>query len=145
MITETIEWIPVEERLPDPCQAVLVWVEATENKSGHAAAIGHVRCDEWYGGEAGDELYDVTHWAEIKGPEAGTDQQRNVRIDYTNWRGERTIREVTPVRLWYGANEWHKERQWLLTAVDAKKGERRDFAVSCIHSWAEIKGPEVQK
>lgn len=68
MITETLEWVSVEERLPGLGQAVLVRVSATGSKHDHAFTLGHVSCGEWYSGEAGEELSSVTHWAEIKGP-----------------------------------------------------------------------------
>jgi hypothetical protein len=50
-------------------------------------------------------------------------------ITYTNWRGETSERMLMPVRLWYGATEWHPEPQWLLAAYDVDKGAIRDFAL----------------
>jgi predicted DNA-binding transcriptional regulator YafY len=60
-----------------------------------------------------------------------------VTIDYTNWRGERTNRYVRPIRLEWGANEWHQTPQWLLVAHDADKNAERTFALSNIHSWTQ--------
>jgi hypothetical protein len=59
-----------------------------------------------------------------------------VTIDYTNWRGERAIRRVKPVRIRFGSNEWHREPQWLLYAVDVEKRALRAFALCSIHSWS---------
>lgn len=58
-----------------------------------------------------------------------------VRIDYTNWRGERSVRRILPLHLRYGCNEWHKSEQWLLIAVDIDKDAEREFAMLGIHSW----------
>lgn len=59
-----------------------------------------------------------------------------VSIDYTNWRGERSIRRVLPVTFKFGANEWHKDPQWLMLAYDLDKQADRWFAMAGIHEWA---------
>lgn len=54
-------------------------------------------------------------------------------IVYKNWKGEIGIRKIVPSATpYYGSNEWHKEPQWLLDAVDVEKGERRTFAMKDI-------------
>ena len=58
-----------------------------------------------------------------------------VTIDYTNWRGERSVRRVVPWEMRWGSNEWHKAEQWLLRAYDIEKKDTREFAMSGIHSW----------
>lgn len=58
-----------------------------------------------------------------------------VTIDYTNYRGERAVRRVVPVRMMFGSNQWHRHAQWLMVAVDLAKGEERIFALCDIHSW----------
>jgi hypothetical protein len=58
---------------------------------------------------------------------------RRIRIDYTNWRGERRWRVVEPKELWFGATPHHPEHQWFLRATDPEKGEERDFALRDIH------------
>jgi hypothetical protein len=58
-----------------------------------------------------------------------------VVIDYTNHRGDRSHRTVRPIKIRFGANEWHPEPQWLLTALDMGKGAIRSFAMKDIHSW----------
>lgn len=60
-----------------------------------------------------------------------------VTIDYTNHRGERQERYVRPIRLEWGANEWHATPQWLLVAHDSEKNAERHFALACIHSWKQ--------
>jgi hypothetical protein len=47
-----------------------------------------------------------------------------VEITYRNYRGEVADRRVRPLRVWFGATEWHPEPQWLLDVVDAVKGLR---------------------
>lgn len=77
----------------------------------------------------------------------------NVLIDYTNFRGERAVREITPLRIWHGATAWHPEPQWLLDATDVAKGERRTFAIGDIHQpwppafreWCRANGGEAFK
>jgi predicted DNA-binding transcriptional regulator YafY len=59
-----------------------------------------------------------------------------VLIDYTNYRGERSVRKIVPGQLYFGHNEFHKEDQWLLDALDVEKDALRTFAMKDIHSWA---------
>lgn len=58
-----------------------------------------------------------------------------VEIDYTNWRGERRVREIRPFRLSFESNEWHPQKQWLLYAFDRGDGKLKSFALRGIHSW----------
>lgn len=60
-----------------------------------------------------------------------------VSIDYTNWRGERGLRKIVPVRIYFGQTSWHPGDQWLLEAIDVDKGELRTFSMSHIHEWRE--------
>lgn len=61
---------------------------------------------------------------------------RAILIDYTNWKGVRKQRWITPLNhcLWWGSTEWHKEEQWLLRAIDGEDGKVKDFALLGIHS-----------
>lgn len=63
---------------------------------------------------------------------------RDVMIDYTNWRGERGLRRVRPVTIYWGNTQYHPEFGWLLIALDVLKGERRTFSMKDIHSWRVI-------
>jgi len=73
-----------------------------------------------------------------KPPEAAgvVDRQKAIRIVYTNYRGETSLREVVPQRVWFGATEWHPDEQWLLDAMDVAKGAPRSFALRDIQSYA---------
>jgi len=51
------------------------------------------------------------------------------RLVYTNWRGETSVRTITPIRVWFGSTDWHPEPQWLLRAFDHDKNAERDFAL----------------
>lgn len=62
-------------------------------------------------------------------------EQQNVKICYTNYRGETSIREIVPVRIWFGSTEWHPEEGWLLEAFDIEKKANRSFAMKDIKSW----------
>lgn len=62
-------------------------------------------------------------------PDVDLCEPRPVRIDYVNWRGERSQRRILPTgRLIYGATEWHPRHQWLLEAMDLEKSAVRLFA-----------------
>jgi hypothetical protein len=66
-----------------------------------------------------------------------TDANKEVVIDYANWRGERAMRRIVPTgAMFFGSNEWHKEPQWLIEALDVEKNAFRHFALSGIRSWA---------
>ncbi len=58
-----------------------------------------------------------------------------VKIDYTNYRGERKERLIIPHALRWASTEWEPETQWILEAYDIQKEARRDFAIQDIHSW----------
>ena len=62
-----------------------------------------------------------------------------VVIDYTNWKGERSLRTIEPMFLVFEENEYHKPAQWLLLATDLEKNAQRSFAMKDIHSWT-VKG-----
>lgn len=59
-----------------------------------------------------------------------------VILDYTNYRGERSMRRVEPINIEFTSNEWHPEAQWLMTAWDVEKKAHRHFAMKDIHSWS---------
>jgi predicted DNA-binding transcriptional regulator YafY len=67
--------------------------------------------------------------------ETMVDENEKVLLDYTNYRGERSSRLVTPLRIHFGSSEWHPEPQWLLGAYDHAKVATRDFAMKDIHGW----------
>jgi predicted DNA-binding transcriptional regulator YafY len=63
---------------------------------------------------------------------------KDIVIDYTNWRGERSTRVITPKEIVWGHNEWHKEPQWLMLAHDYNSGEERSFAMLGIHACQKL-------
>lgn len=67
-------------------------------------------------------------------------KQRIVRIDYTNWRGERRLREIKPIEIEWSCTKWHPIHQWLLRAKDMDDGRIKHFAFTGIHAWSPIKG-----
>lgn len=64
--------------------------------------------------------------------------QMNVEIDYTNWRGERRKRVISPMKLTWGFTEWHPANQWLLLAMDCEDRKTKEFAMKDIHSWQPV-------
>lgn len=67
---------------------------------------------------------------------------RAVWIDYTNYRGERGVREVVPLGIRFGATEHHPEPQWLMDAYDVQKEAERTFAMNDVHAWG-LKGEDA--
>ena len=53
-----------------------------------------------------------------------------ITMTYRNWRGEVGKRAIIPIRIWFGATEWHPTPGWLLSALDLEKGVDRDFALA---------------
>ena len=63
---------------------------------------------------------------------------RWVEIDYVNWRGERAVRVILPMRLAFTATEWHPDEQWVCWAHDLRDrpyGPVKAFAMNSVHSW----------
>lgn len=60
---------------------------------------------------------------------------QRARVNYVNYRGEEDVRIVTPIKIYWGSNEWHKEPQWLLNVYDHGKKAEREFAMSGIKLW----------
>ena len=61
-----------------------------------------------------------------------------VSIKYKNWKGVTSTRDIMPHSIFFGNNEYHKDKQWILTAWDIGKGDLRTFAMKDIKSWGEI-------
>ena len=66
------------------------------------------------------------------------DTETYVCIDYTNHRGERSVRWIRPLTLEFESNEYHPDKQWIIYADDVLKGKMRGFALMNIHSWTRI-------
>jgi predicted DNA-binding transcriptional regulator YafY len=67
-----------------------------------------------------------------------TQDEKTVRILYTNYRGETALRTVVPERIFFGSTEWHPEPQWLLEALDIEKAQNRTFAMKDIRAWVGL-------
>jgi len=62
--------------------------------------------------------------------ESDTDKKEKViKIKYTNWRGETSIRTIIVRDAWFGKTKWHTKEQWLIHAYDIDKKTERDFAL----------------
>ena len=61
-----------------------------------------------------------------------------IRIDYTNHRGERRIRKVRPIQVWFGDSPYHKGEQWFFEAWDCARNRRRDFLLVDIHAFHRL-------
>lgn len=55
-----------------------------------------------------------------------TDQ---IMLSYTNYRGETGVRNIRPIRIYWGVSDWHPEPGFLLHAWDIDKQDYRDFAL----------------
>jgi predicted DNA-binding transcriptional regulator YafY len=62
-------------------------------------------------------------------------EERTVRILYTNYRGETTLRRIVPERVHFASTDWHPKPQWLLDALDVERNAMRSFAMKDIRSW----------
>lgn len=54
---------------------------------------------------------------------------------YKNHEGKEGYRRVHPIKFYFGATEWHPDRQMLLRAHDLEKDAERDFAVAGIRDF----------
>ncbi len=63
---------------------------------------------------------------------------KSVKITYKNWKGETSPRNIEPIEIYFGSNEWHREPQWLMTAMDLDKGRTRTFAIKDISAWNPV-------
>lgn len=66
--------------------------------------------------------------------------EHRVVIDYTNWKGNRRERVITPVRVFFGSNGYHPAAQWLLEAFDWADSTHKTFAMKDIHKWSQLDG-----
>lgn len=69
-------------------------------------------------------------WMPITRAAATAQEAQPILMIYRNWRGEVAQRRIRPAGLpYWGTTKWHPEPGWLLPAIDAEKGEYRDFAM----------------
>lgn len=55
---------------------------------------------------------------------------KEIDLEYTNWKGDTRIRKVIPLRVWYGSTKFHGAPQWLLKVRDLEKDAERDFSMA---------------
>jgi hypothetical protein len=60
---------------------------------------------------------------------------RTVIIDYTDSRGDRTERVVTPASIEFAGTSRTAKPQWLIRGFDHGYSKTRTFSISTIHSW----------
>ncbi len=65
-----------------------------------------------------------------------SENEKAVRIFYTNYKGETAYRNIVPEKIWFGSTEWHPEPQWLLDALDLEKNALRNFALKDVRDWS---------
>jgi len=63
------------------------------------------------------------------------DLTKAIKVSYTNWRNETTIRTIIPSKIWWGSTEWYKDEQWLLDVWDVEKEAVRTYAMKNIREW----------
>jgi hypothetical protein len=129
----------------------LAHLDALPSPTRRAAAVSRALFRDAEAGACGEKVENATGHTDLMiSPEAIDealaanplpDELANIAppltIDYTNWRGERRVRDILPLRIFFGSNEWHKEPQWLLEAVDPEDGKTKTFAFAGIHGFGE--------
>jgi predicted DNA-binding transcriptional regulator YafY len=60
---------------------------------------------------------------------------REVWIDYTNYKGERKWRHIIPRGIMFCTSDWHPDLQWVIYATDLDKDQPREFALKDIRAW----------
>lgn len=65
-----------------------------------------------------------------------TVRTQTVSAVYTNHGGKTAQRRFLPIRIYFGATEWHTNPQWLMEAFDIDKQALRTFAMADISEWS---------
>jgi predicted DNA-binding transcriptional regulator YafY len=60
---------------------------------------------------------------------------KEIKILYTNWKGQIAIRTIIPKEIIFTSNEYPKEEQWCLVVFDVDKQAYRTFACKDIKKW----------
>jgi len=60
---------------------------------------------------------------------------KTVKILYTNWQGETSVRTIIPKEMVFTADERHPEPQWCIIADDVDKKAERTFTCKNIKAW----------
>ncbi len=62
-----------------------------------------------------------------------------ITFNYKNWKDELSVRKVVPEHIWFGSTDFHKDEQWLMSAIDIEKKAKRDFALNDILEFIKTK------
>ena len=62
---------------------------------------------------------------------------KTVKFEYKNYKGERKIREVSPLGIEFGVTSHISEPEWLLRAMDIEKNEERCFVLKNIQRMVD--------
>ncbi len=63
------------------------------------------------------------------------EKKQIVLIDYTNYKEERALRRVLPIKVFFGVTIRHPQPQWFLRALCLERQADRDFPLAKIHAW----------
>jgi len=56
-------------------------------------------------------------------------EDMSIKVIYKNWKGEKGVRHILPIRIFYGSTEWHPEKQWLIEVYDLDRKAKRIYAL----------------
>jgi predicted DNA-binding transcriptional regulator YafY len=66
--------------------------------------------------------------------------KNKISFDYVNWKGERAERKAFAINLLFDSTKWHKEKQFLLLALDLDKQQPRLFALKDMSNIKILEG-----
>lgn len=58
-----------------------------------------------------------------------------IKVEYTNYRGEKGIRTIVPISFYFGSTEYHPQEQWLVKLWDMDRQAERIYALKEITRW----------
>lgn len=68
--------------------------------------------------------------------EIGKKEMANpIKVEYTNYRGEKAIRTIVPGKCYFGSTEYHPHDQWLIEVWDVERKATRVYALKDITKW----------
>ncbi len=60
-----------------------------------------------------------------------------LHFEYVNYKGEKDVRDIIPLRIEFGCSPQMSEPDWLLWGVDLKKKAERAFVIKHIVKFIE--------
>jgi hypothetical protein len=58
-----------------------------------------------------------------------------IKVEYTNYRGEKGVRTIVPISFFFGTTQYHPEAQWLVKLWDCDRQAERIYALKEITRW----------